>query len=138
MVYNKPLSVLDLQIDRFKVVVGGEVVKYKNLTPNQKQQIDKAFPKINRALVTKLRIAQERYSHTDKCTTAYNHITALSASICLQASFRLFFVCRVKCSMCQKNVSDKCLNVPISCNSKMGKRTLTLIVVCSVQRIWML
>lgn len=31
MVYNKPLSVLDLQTDHFKVVVGGEVVKYKNL-----------------------------------------------------------------------------------------------------------
>ncbi len=73
-VYNKPLSALDLQTDRFKVVVGGEVVKYKNLTPNQKQQIDKAFPKINRELVSELHITEKRFRNIDKYTTTYNHI----------------------------------------------------------------
>lgn len=95
-VYNKPLSALDLQTDRFKVVVGGEVVKYKNLSPNQKQQIDKAFPKINRELVTELHITEKRFRNTDKYTTIS---TTLSTNTCLQVSFRLFSVCRVKCSM---------------------------------------
>ena len=71
-VYNKPLSALDLQTDHFKVVVDGEVVKYKNLTPNQKQQIDKAFPKINRELAAELHINEKRTLNRDKYTTTYN------------------------------------------------------------------
>ena len=73
-VYNKPLSALDLQTDHFKVVVGGEVVKYKNLSPNQKQQIDEAFPKINRELAAELYINEKRFLNKDKYTTTYNHI----------------------------------------------------------------
>lgn len=73
-VYNKSLSALDLQNDHFKVVVGGEVVKYKNLSPNQKQQIDEAFPKINRELAAELYINEKRFLNKDKYTTTYNHI----------------------------------------------------------------
>jgi len=101
MVYNKPLSVLDLQIDRFKVVVGGEVVKYKNLTPNQKQQIDKAFPKINRELVTELHINEKRFLNKDKYTTTYNHINNFVRQHLLTSEFQAHFT-----------LSSEMLNVP--------------------------
>lgn len=90
-VYNKPLSALDLQTDRFKVVVGGEVVKYKNLTPNQKQQIDKAFPKINRELVSELHITEERFHNTEKYTTTYNHINNFVRQHLLTCEFQALF-----------------------------------------------
>ena len=90
-VYNKPLSVLDLQTDHFKVVVGGEVVKYKNLTPNQKQQIDKAFPKINRELATELHINEKRTLNRDKYTSTYNHINNFVRQHLLTSEFQALF-----------------------------------------------
>lgn len=90
-VYNKPLSALDLQTDRFKVVVGGEVVKYKNLTPNQKQQIDNAFPKINRELMTELHINEKRFLNKDKYTTTYNHINNFVRQHLLTSEFQTLF-----------------------------------------------
>ena len=100
-VYNKPLSALDLQTDHFKVVVGGEVVKYKNLSPNQKQQIDKAFPKINRELVAELHINEKRYRNTDKYTTTYNHINNFVRQHLLTSDFQALFA-----------LSEEMLNVP--------------------------
>jgi hypothetical protein len=90
-VYNKPLSALDLQTDRFKVVVGGEVVKYKNLTPNQKQQIDEAFPKINRELAAELHINEKRFLNKDKYTTTYNHINNFVRQHLLTSDFQALF-----------------------------------------------
>lgn len=87
-VYNKPLSALDLQTDHFKVVVDGEVVKYKNLTPNQKQQIDKAFPKINRELAAELHINEKRTLNRDKYTTTYNHINNFVRHYLLTSEFQ--------------------------------------------------
>lgn len=90
-VYNKPLSALDLQTDRFKVVVGGEVVKYKNLSPNQKQQIDEAFPKINRELAAELHINEKRFLNKDKYTTTYNHINNFVRQHLLTSEFQALF-----------------------------------------------
>ena len=90
-VYNKPLSALDLQTDHFQVVVGGEVVKYKNLTPNQKQQIDKAFPKINRGLAAELHISEQRTLNRDKYTTTYNHINNFVRRHLLTSEFQALF-----------------------------------------------
>lgn len=100
-VYNKPLSALDLQTDRFKVVVGGEVVKYKNLTPNQKQQIDNAFPKINRELAAELHINEKRFLNKDKYTTTYNHINNFVRQHLLTSEFQTLFC-----------VSGEMFNVP--------------------------
>lgn len=100
-VYNKPLSALDLQTDRFKVIVGGEVVKYKHLSLNQKQQIDKAFPKINRELVGELNINEKRYRNTDKYTTTYNHINNFVRQYLLSSEFQELF-----------DLSGEMLNVP--------------------------
>ena len=90
-VYNKPLSELDLQTDCFKVVVGGEVVKYKNLTLNQKQQINNAFPKINRELMTELHINEKRFLNKDKYTTTYNHINNFVRQHLLTSEFQALF-----------------------------------------------
>ena len=90
-VYNKPLSALDLQTDHFKVVVGGEVVKYKNLTPNQKQQIDNTFPKINRELAAELHINEKRTLNRDKYTTTYHHINNFVRQHLLTSGFQALF-----------------------------------------------
>lgn len=90
-VYNKPLSALDLQTDHFKVVVGGEVVKYKNLSPNQKQQIDEAFPKINRELAAELHINEKRFLNKDKYATTYNHINNFVRQHLLTSEFQALF-----------------------------------------------
>ena len=87
-VYNKPLSALDLQTNYFKVVVGGEVVKYKNLSLNQKQQIDKTFPKINRELVAELHINEKHILNKDKYTTTYNHINNFVRQHLLTSEFQ--------------------------------------------------
>ena len=101
MVYNKPLSALDLQTNHFKVVVGGEVVKYKNLSLNQKQQIDKAFPKINRELVTELHINEKRFLNKDKYTTTNKHINNFLRKHLLTSEFQAHFT-----------LSSEMLNVP--------------------------
>ena len=101
MVYNKPLSALDLQTNHFKVVVGGEVVKYKNLSLNQKQQIDKTFPKINRELVAELHINEKRILNKDKYTTTYNHINNFVRQHLLTSEFQAHFT-----------LSSEMLNVP--------------------------
>ena len=100
-VYNKPLSALDLQTDRFKFVVGGEVVKCKCLTPNQKQQIDEAFPKINRELAAELHTNEKRFLNKDKYTTTYNHINNFVRQHLLTSEFQTLFC-----------VSGEMFNVP--------------------------
>lgn len=100
-VYNKPLSALDLQTNHFKVVVGGEVVKYKNLSLNQKQQIDEAFPKINRELAAELHISERRTLNRDKYTTTYNHINNFVGQHLLISEFQALFC-----------LSGEMLNVP--------------------------
>lgn len=100
-VYNKPLSALNLQTNHFKVVVGGEVVKYKNLSLNQKQQIDKTFPKINRELVAELHINEKRILNKDKYTTTYNHINNFVRQHLLTSEFQAHFT-----------LSSEMLNVP--------------------------
>ena len=100
-VYNKPLSELDLQTDHFQVVVGGKVVKYKYLTPNQKQHIEQAFPKINRELAAELHITEKRTLNRDKYTTTYNHINNFVHQYLLNHDFQAYF-----------NLSGEMLNVP--------------------------
>ena len=89
--YNKPLSSLDLQTDHFQVVVGGEVVKYKNLTPDQKQQIENTYPKINRDLAAELQITEKRYRNTNKYTITYNHINNFVNQHLLTSAFQKLF-----------------------------------------------
>lgn len=104
-VYNTPLSELDLHTDHFKVVVGGEVVKYKELTPNQKQQIDKAFPKINKELVSELNITEKHYRNTDKYTNTYTHISNFVKQHLLSDKIRALFVLNGN----MLNVSQDCI-----------------------------
>lgn len=89
--YNKPLSSLDLQTDHFQVVVGGEVVKYKNPTPDQKQQIENTYPKINRDLAAELQITGKRYRNTNKYTITYNRINNFVNQHLLTSAFQKLF-----------------------------------------------
>lgn len=91
IVYKQPLSSLDLQTFNFSVVVGGEVVKYNNMTTNQKQQIDQTFPKINRELASELDIAERRTLDKDKYTTTYNHISNFVRQHLLTSEFQALF-----------------------------------------------
>lgn len=67
IVYDTPLSQLDLVTTGFRVIVGGEVVKNKKLTPDQKQNIDHIFPVINKSLSQELQIDE----HYEKVSNRY-------------------------------------------------------------------
>ena len=110
LVYQKPLSQLDLHTSNFCVVVGGEVVKCNRLTPEQKQQIESAYPKINRALAAELHIVEKRRRNPDKYATTYNHITNFVREYLLTQEFQSLF-----------STSGEMLNVPEERISKVSK-----------------
>ena len=73
-VYNTSLEKLDIQTESYDIVVGGEVVCNKRITPQQKQHLGEAYPKINRKLSKELNVKIPYLRNTDRYTTTYNHI----------------------------------------------------------------
>lgn len=67
IVYDTPISHLDLVESNFRVIAGGEVVKRKDLTPDQKQNLDDIFPVINKSLSRELQVNE----HYEKTTNRY-------------------------------------------------------------------
>lgn len=73
-VYNISLEKLDIQTESYDIVVGGEVVYNKRITPQQKQLLSEAYPKINRKLSKEFNVKIPHLRNTDRYTTTYNHI----------------------------------------------------------------
>lgn len=74
-VYNISIEKLDIQTECYDIVVRGEVVYNKRITPQQKQHLGEAYPKINRKLSKELNVKIPYSRNTDRYTTTYNHIT---------------------------------------------------------------
>ncbi len=74
-VYNISIEKLDIQTECYDIVVRGEVVYNKRITPQQKQHLGEAYPKINRKLSKELNVKIPHPRNTDRYTTTYNHIT---------------------------------------------------------------
>ena len=90
-VYNEPMSSLDLQASHFQVVVNGEVVKHDRLTPDQKQNIDQAYPKLNRELLSELHLTEKRFRNIDKYNNTYNRIKNFVSTYLLNHDFQKHF-----------------------------------------------
>lgn len=67
IVYDTPLSALDLKATRYKVIVGDEVVKVRDLTPEQKREIFSIFPVVNKELSRELGVIE----HYEKIPNRY-------------------------------------------------------------------
>lgn len=82
---NLPITELnEIDLKLFKLVIlNGELVKYKYLTPKQKQNIEKIYPVLNTPLNRVLNIAENRYINTNKYKTTLTHIN----SFCKQHLF---------------------------------------------------
>lgn len=74
-VYNISIEKLDIQTECYDIVVRGEVVYNKRITPQQKQHLGEAYPKINRKLSKELNVKIPYSRNTDRYITTYNHIT---------------------------------------------------------------
>ena len=77
-VYNTSLEKLDIQTESYDIVVGGEVVCNKRITPQQKQLLSEAYPKINNRLSKELNVNIHHIRNTDRYTTTYNHIDSFA------------------------------------------------------------
>lgn len=67
IVYDTPLSSLDLQAKRYKVIVSDEVVKVTDLTPEQKREISSIYPVVNKELSRELSVID----HYEKVPNRY-------------------------------------------------------------------
>jgi len=110
LVYNTAIDSLDLRTESYRVVAGGEVVKHKHLSPEQKQNITSIYPVINRELSIELGISEIRTRNTDRYTTTRDHILRFINQHILTPDFQALF-----------STSSELLEVPderISCVSK--------------------
>lgn len=74
LVYDKPISQLDLVTTNFRVLAGGEVIKFKNLPAEKKQNIDHIFPIINKPLSRELQIDEHYEKVQNRYTVALGMI----------------------------------------------------------------
>ena len=74
IVYDTPLSALDLHTEKFRVIAGDEVLRYRDLTPDHKQKLESIFPVINRPLSAELQIDEHYEKIENRYTTALGYI----------------------------------------------------------------
>ena len=76
-VHNTPVSQLtEIQPELFTlVIVGGELVKYDKLTPEQKALIDTTYPLLNHTLAKVLNLPERRELNPNKYISTYKHIS---------------------------------------------------------------
>lgn len=88
VVYNQSIDKLDIRTERFRVITGGEVVKHKNLTPQQKQDITNIFPVINKELGKELNVAEHRTKVSNKYTQTLEKITNFARKYLFTEDFK--------------------------------------------------
>ncbi|MDD3077907.1 MAG: hypothetical protein PHH37_02225 [Paludibacter sp.] len=88
VVYNKSIDTLDLRTESFRVIVNGEIIRYKKLTPEQKQNITKTYPVINRDLANELNVTEHREKVINKYTQTYQKITNFAQQYLLTEEFQ--------------------------------------------------
>jgi len=74
IVYDTPISQRDIQTQNYRVVVGGEVVKKKDLTPQQKQNIEHIYPVVNKQLAQEFQINEYYEKIQNRYTASLNLI----------------------------------------------------------------
>lgn len=67
IVHDAPISAVDLHTEKFKIIAGDEVLRYRDLAPAHKQNLDRIFPVINRPLSQELQIDE----HYEKIENRY-------------------------------------------------------------------
>ena len=90
-VYNTPLSQLpDIGFNRAKlsVIVGGELVKYRKRTAEQKSQINKTYLVLNHQLAGALGISLYRELNQNKYISNYNEILSFCKDNLFTADFQ--------------------------------------------------
>lgn len=88
LVYNKSIDTLNIQALRYKVIAGGEVIKYKHLSPQHKQNITSIFPIINRENSAEFDVSEKRTKTDNKYTQTYKYITDFAKQYLFTADFQ--------------------------------------------------
>lgn len=88
VVYNKSIDTLDLSTESFRVIVNGEIIRYKKLSPEQKQDITKTYPVINRDLANELNVTEHREKVFNKYTQTHEKITSFAKQYLLTEEFQ--------------------------------------------------
>lgn len=75
--YNKPVTQLS-HIDPVKftlVISGGTLLKFKKMTPEQKDNVSHTYPVLNYSLAALLGVPEKRYLNPNKYLSTYKHIS---------------------------------------------------------------
>lgn len=98
MVYNTPVSQLaEIAPELFSmVIVGGELVKYKKLSPTQKAQIDKTYPVVSHKLAKALNITERRELNPNKYLSTLKYINDFCNNYLFTPEFQN--ILKIKCN----------------------------------------
>ncbi len=87
-VYNTAIDSLDIQSEHYKVIANGEIVKYKNLSPQHKQNISNIFPIINRELAAEFNITENHTRTENRYNLVYQRISDFAKQFLFTAEFQ--------------------------------------------------
>jgi hypothetical protein len=89
-VYNTPVSQLtQIQPELFSLVIAnGELAKYRNLTTDQKAEINKVYPVLNNQLAKSLNISLYRELNPNKYISTYKQISEFCKNYLFVADFQ--------------------------------------------------
>ena len=87
IVYDTPLSSLDLKTTRYKVIVGDEVVRVKDLTTEQKREIANIFPVVNKELSRELGVTEHYEKIPNRYADALPKLRAFAAEYLFTEDF---------------------------------------------------